>query len=366
MNGTTILTLSLVPVLFFALWHITAASVPPIPQSMRNKRIILLIAHPDDESMFFNPTLQALTHPSLQNHLKILCMSTGNADGIGDKRRLELEKAAVQLGLRRREDVYVLDDERFQDGMDQVWKPEDIVRVLASAFAPHLNTTPSSQSPAAVASSTSTSTPSKDKDKDKDKRKSKAPSSKTTKQPSSTSSVSTSNPSAPAGPLASIDVLITFDDHGISNHPNHIALFHGAKLFLERIMHGHSGYACPVSLYTLPTVNIVRKYSFILDAVPTMLSGIYGAVFSNISGMVSRSTSGRGSALGTASRGSGAAHRDNPGLLVFVNDIPRYWRARAAMTQGHASQMVWFRWGWIGLGRYMVVNDLKAEKIVGT
>ncbi|KAL6249367.1 N-acetylglucosaminyl-phosphatidylinositol de-N-acetylase [Rhinocladiella similis] len=356
MNGTTILTLTLLPVLFFALWHITASSVPPVPQSMRNKRIILLIAHPDDESMFFNPTLQALTHPSLQNHLKILCMSTGNADGIGDKRRLELEKAAVQLGLRRREDVYVLDDERFKDGMDQVWKPEDIVRVLASAFAPHLNNTKPQAS--------STATPSKENEKDKDKRKSKSSS-----KPTKSSSTSVSNPTTsnvPAGPLASIDVLVTFDEHGISSHPNHIALFHGATLFIERIMHGHSGYACPISLYTLPTVNIVRKYIFVLDAIPTMLGGIYSAIFSNISSIVSRSTSGRGSALGPASRTGGAASKDNPDRLVFVNDIPRYWRARAAMTQGHASQMVWFRWGWIGLGRYMVVNDLKAEKVVGT
>ncbi|KAK6385023.1 N-acetylglucosaminyl-phosphatidylinositol de-N-acetylase [Exophiala oligosperma] len=364
MEGTTILSLSLLPVLFFALWHITAASVPPIPQSMRNKRIILLIAHPDDESMFFNPTLQALTHPSLQNHLKILCMSTGNADGIGETRRLELEKAAVQLGLRRREDVYVLDDERFKDGMDQVWQPEDIVRVLASAFAPHLNNSKSQ----AAAPSTS-STPSKEKEKDKDKRRSKS-SSKTNPKSTSVSTSTSVSPGAaaasnvPAGPLASIDVLITFDERGISSHPNHIALFHGATLFLQRIMHGHSGYACPVSLYTLPTVNIARKYSFILDAIPTMLGGIYNAIFSNISGIVSRSTSGRGGASWTA--GGVAANKSNPDRLVFINDIPRYWRARAAMTEGHASQMMWFRWGWIGLGRYMVVNDLKAQKAVGT
>lgn len=33
------------------------------------------------------------------------------------------------------------------------------------------------------------------------------------------------------------------------------------------------------------------------------------------------------------------------------------------MTTAHVSQMRWFRWGWIGLSRYMVVNDLKRVDV---
>jgi N-acetylglucosaminylphosphatidylinositol deacetylase len=44
---------------------------------LQNKRICLLIAHPDDEAMFFAPTLLALTKPELGNHVKILCLSSG-------------------------------------------------------------------------------------------------------------------------------------------------------------------------------------------------------------------------------------------------------------------------------------------------
>jgi LmbE family N-acetylglucosaminyl deacetylase len=36
-----------------------------------------LIAHPDDEAMFFSPTVLALTRPDMGNHVKILCLSTG-------------------------------------------------------------------------------------------------------------------------------------------------------------------------------------------------------------------------------------------------------------------------------------------------
>jgi len=118
-------------------------------------------------------------------------------------------------------------------------------------------------------------------------------------------------------------------------------------------MKGHSGYACPIALYTLPTVNLARKYSFILDAIPTLLSGIYGSILGG--------ASKKPAITSTESKQATAADR-----TVFVNDISRYWKAREAMVSGHKSQMVWFRWGWISLGRYMVVNDLRSERVVAT
>jgi N-acetylglucosaminylphosphatidylinositol deacetylase len=48
--------------------------------TLQNKRICLLIAHPDDEAMFFAPTVLALTRPETGNHVKILCLSTGTLD----------------------------------------------------------------------------------------------------------------------------------------------------------------------------------------------------------------------------------------------------------------------------------------------
>jgi N-acetylglucosaminylphosphatidylinositol deacetylase len=68
-----------VPVLFFGLWIYTAQLSRSFP-AITNKRICLLIAHPDDEAMFFAPTLLALTRPETGNHVKILCMSTGQSD----------------------------------------------------------------------------------------------------------------------------------------------------------------------------------------------------------------------------------------------------------------------------------------------
>lgn len=77
----TFISLALLPVLFFAFWTLSATG-PSSPLSnsfpaVQDKRICLLIAHPDDEAMFFAPTILALTKPELGNHVKILCLSSG-------------------------------------------------------------------------------------------------------------------------------------------------------------------------------------------------------------------------------------------------------------------------------------------------
>lgn len=70
------LTWAALPVLILALWTYTATISSSLP-TLRGKRICLLIAHPDDEAMFFGPTVMALARPELGNHIKILCLSSG-------------------------------------------------------------------------------------------------------------------------------------------------------------------------------------------------------------------------------------------------------------------------------------------------
>lgn len=287
---------------------------PPPPASLKHKRVILLIAHPDDESMFFSPTLTRLTEPALENHVKILCLSTGNADGLGDTRKKELEAAAVKLGLRKREDVFILDDpSRFKDGMKEHWDETEIAKVLAQAFAPDALVPEPGEK--------------------KSKKQQKAQNSS-------------------EGPRTTIDALVTFDKHGVSSHPNHIALYNGARVFLQNLMREHKGYACPVDLYTLSSVSILRKYSFVLDILPTYFVGIVSDVIAGVSGKKKVSQKKKGISKG--SKGD---------RVLFVSDITKYLKARDAMVNGHKSQMAWFRWGWISIGRYMVVNDLKREDI---
>lgn len=226
-------------------------------------------------------------------------MATGDADGLGSVRAKELQKSAKKLGLRSESDVFVIDDSsRFPDSMASTWSESDVSSMLAYAFAPELaGLQPSS----------------------KKKNKDNGP------------------------PVSTIDVLLTFDKHGISNHPNHRSLYHGAVYFLRALMRDKAGYSCPVSLYTLSTTNILRKYIGIFDAPLTMLHGALHTIFSS------------GSRKGKK--------EDAPSQLLFINSVNEYLTAQSAMVNAHKSQMVWFRYGWITIGRYMVVNDLRRERI---
>ncbi|PAV76526.1 hypothetical protein WR25_13652 [Diploscapter pachys] len=87
--------------------------------------ILLVIAHPDDETMFFSPTIRALRK---QNHrIYILCISTGNAYGQGKIRVEELRRAASILGIESG-DVFNLDYEHFQDG--QPWSKQQLSQIV--------------------------------------------------------------------------------------------------------------------------------------------------------------------------------------------------------------------------------------------
>ncbi|KAI0393131.1 N-acetylglucosaminyl-phosphatidylinositol de-N-acetylase [Xylariaceae sp. FL0594] len=289
--GLPVLLLAMLPLLYAYTSSIAQTRFP----TLRDKKICLLIAHPDDEAMFFAPTVLALTRPETGNHVKILCLSTGNADGLGDTRRQELVRSALLLGLRREEDVLVIDDPNFPDSMTTTWDPNRISALLSTAFAPHLGGNASK------------------------------------------------HPSADGPPTAAIDVLITFDGSGVSSHPNHISLYHGARTFITALNKGKPGWASPVDLYTLTTVGIMRKYASFFDALLTIIVALFR-------GQKARRSSDKG----------------NPGTLLVMSSLiggrENYGSARRAMTDAHKSQMVWFRWGWILLSRYMVINDLRLER----
>jgi N-acetylglucosaminylphosphatidylinositol deacetylase len=282
-------TVGVLAVVLPSLYVYTTSVVSERFPAVRNKRVCLLIAHPDDEAMFFSPTVMALARPDTGNHVKILCLSSGNADGLGETRKQELAKSGLILGLRSADDVFVVDKPEFPDSMTAKWDSGDISALLCSAFAPN------------IARSRNSDT----------------------------------------APAAAIDVLVTFDAGGVSGHPNHISLYHGAKTFIAELVAGKPGWKPPVDLYTLTTVSLGRKYIGFLDVLTTLASWAIGA---------------------------DKKDKKRPGGLVFLSSLLGYgsittaWRA---MVSAHKSQMVWFRYGWISLSRYMFINDLRLEKIKG-
>ena len=145
-----------------------------------------------------------------------------------------------------------------------------------------------------------------------------------------------------------IDVLITFDTRGVSSHPNHISLYHGARAFVSSLTGDSSdGRRSPVDLYTLTSVGLLRKYSGMLDVFATL-------------GSAALSSGGR-----LMESGSGGSSVERPASLIFMHGLKAggWATARRAMTTAHVSQMRWFRYGWITLSRYMYVNDLNLVEV---
>ena len=205
------------------------------------------------------------------------------------------------LGLRSLDDVLIVEDDAFPDSMTTTWEASRVANLLTFTFA----------SKEALAHARLIG----------EAKKHKKPGQE---------------------PIATIDVIITFDRDGVSSHPNHISLYHGSVAWLKGLMRGKSGWECPVTLYTLTSTNLFRKYMSVLDVPFTILSSVLQSM---------------------RSAGAKKPANDMPERLVLMNSIGDYRKGQTTMTTAHSSQMRWFRWGWVLISRYMVVNDLQKVKI---
>ena len=222
-----------------------------------SSRIGLVIAHPDDECMFFTPILTHLVVSGWQVHL--LCLSSGNADGLDRIRTKELDASAKLLGVSS---VTLIDDEQeLADGMHQDWKAGVIQRHVR-AFV-------------------------------KDKQ---------------------------------LSTLLTFDNYGISGHPNHISTYHGVRAFLS------TQHRDGVVGYELMSTPIWRKYAGILDAVLSLVEERMMAMFS------------------PASERIHFVSLLQPGLVYQC-------------MVAHASQFVWYRRLFIVFSRYTYVNTVRQVQL---
>ncbi|AFN83444.1 hypothetical protein EROM_080220 [Encephalitozoon romaleae SJ-2008] len=187
-------------------------------------RYLLLIAHPDDESMFFAPSLL-----NLKGNIDILCLSNGNKEGKGKEREEELRKVGYYIGAN------VTITTLFSDGKD--WDPLKVYLRLLWAYM--------------------------------------------------------SRP---------FDVLMTFDERGVSGHKNHISCYKGATLFL-RVHNDVKGAI-------LESKSLFRKY-------------IVDTGFSKVS-----------------------------------STVPfRMYMAPVKMILFHRSQMIWFRYLYMLFSNFMSYND---------
>ena len=159
---------------------------------MKIKKVLLVIAHPDDEAMFFSPLLLTTLAVS------ILCLSTGNYAGLGQIRRQELLLSADNYNISR-EQVHVVDHELLQDGMSNNW-PAEVVRDVVLGFLQKHE----------------------------------------------------------------FETVVTFDEYGVSGHPNHIMTHRGVVLALQQLRISNTDHANIVGL-KLHSTNVLRKFLGLID-----------------------------------------------------------------------------------------------------
>ena len=198
----TVLLLAAVAVAFTAWWDRLSA-LPVAFNKLRGGDVLLVFAHPDDEAMFFAPLLEYLRRVNVRVHL--LCLSTGNYNGLGAVREKELLRSAAYYGIRA-EQVRTLNEPDLQDGMRAAW-PKDVVarhvREMLFAVAP------------------------------------------------------------------TVRCVVTFDSHGVSGHPNHIDTFRGVELLQQQLRNnsgeGGGGSSRNILFLKLTTHSVLRKYSAVLS-----------------------------------------------------------------------------------------------------
>ncbi|XP_021186641.3 N-acetylglucosaminyl-phosphatidylinositol de-N-acetylase [Helicoverpa armigera] len=91
------------------------------------RRVLVVVAHPDDECMFFGPTIFRLCEQGADVH--ILCLSNGNFGGKGKIRRKELWEACLELGVPN-QNICIIMDDRLKDNPRVQWPVPVIAKLI--------------------------------------------------------------------------------------------------------------------------------------------------------------------------------------------------------------------------------------------
>lgn len=248
-----------------------------LKNNLTDSHILLFTAHPDDESMFFTPTITELTKENYNNTFHLICLSNGGYDGLGSIRERELRKAARVLSI---DSVKVLD---YVDDINVYWNISDIVKSITD----EINNV---------------------------KREYEFEENKSL-------------------------ILLTFDQDGVSSHPNHKSVYQAVKTYNK---------LTNTRAYSLKSWNILVKYSGMLftnievamkwlakcDDIKSFLSRINISLLDHIIADISKES------------------------IAIYSDLNSLFLNFSTMTWVHFSQIVWFRWIWIFSSKYMNSNEL--------
>lgn len=102
------------------------------------EKVLIVIAHPDDECMFFAPTLINLCKSEKSSsEVHLLCLSSGNYYNQGKLRKLELRKSCHMLGIPMN-NITIVQHTAMPDDPTCFWR-EDLVGSIIIKFVEKLS-----------------------------------------------------------------------------------------------------------------------------------------------------------------------------------------------------------------------------------
>ncbi|KEY79032.1 glycan biosynthesis protein PigL [Aspergillus fumigatus] len=261
--------------LYILLAYFLANDPRLVPVAFQTARSILLVtAHPDDETLFFSPSITyRRDDPHVQRAL--LVISSGNYEGIGERRQQEIHDSCSVLGIVPDRCV-VLDDAALQDNPRKWWN-EELIKDLVASHVQKWNADLSRQRWRSV----------------------RSPSSSIPNAAKPSRTYITSTPNAPPA-------------------------------------------------YTLQSTFLIRKYSSLLDLIPTAIPFSWRILKAILTSPASSP------ADGVHDLSPPEAYNDK---VLLVSPWRTYLVSRAAFAQ-HASQYSWDRSFYLVLSRYMWCNNL--------
>jgi LmbE family N-acetylglucosaminyl deacetylase len=275
-----------------------------------DSRVLLVIAHPDDEAMFFSPFLWHCRRNSIP--VAILCLSSGNYCGVGHVREQELYASAQVFGVPVQM-TCVIDHKDLQDGMNNVWPPTVIAEIIVN----HV--------------------------------------------------------SKLARASFDVTALCCFDEYGVSGHPNHIASCEGTLLALKRLRDrkvdgrvnvvgedepsAAQGAARnnEIGALKLCSTSLFRKYLGIWDVFVSLFLFRVTILLQSLEiSKRKQSDSGFTDSQKESVVGTIVGRRKH---CIYVNYSDVIGTVKAMFC--HRSQLVWFRYFSIVLSRFTYVNEFE-------
>lgn len=258
----------------------------------QSRRICIITAHPDDEVMFFSPTIlqlcewsnMSLPTPPYSHILSgrampiidvyLLCFTNGDANGLGKQRSKELFASATTLGFYIDHIALIQEESLFSDDPEHVWDTQETMNRINS-FVLKWN----------------------------------------------------------------LDVIMTFDQYGISKHPNHVALYRAVKLYVDQTFHYRH-----VLCFSLQTTNIIMKYTGLLSLLLYPTASLIMTFYYYFK----RSYS--------STNGDFLTNYSYPMFTFVANPLDYIVKIWPAMRK-HKSQLVWFRYLYMLSSMYLFQNS---------